>query len=233
MIPADAPRARTALATVTSHASGGFTLDKTIFHAPDARYHHRQPCDRGHAVVAGSKLKIHKVGWDGQGRLIHRTDSKLPPVGAKAQLHLDGERRDVQARAHTLMHLLLQALAEARAEHVGAPEVVGGGEVRAHVRLRGDAGGVAKRVDALVAARSPVESLYMTREDVARVVTPQHVPLDVVGGDAPTLRVTRIGACVLPCDAPLVEHAWQVGSVAWAATAPSRDGSVQLRARVK
>lgn len=238
-------RRKTTLASVTAHASGGFTLDRTILHAPDARYHHRQPCDRGHALVEGSKLKIPKVQWDAKARLVHRTTGPLPRVGAKAQLHLDAPRREEQARAHTLLHLMIQALAEQRAQHLSPPEVVGAGEAKAHVRMRAEPAAVAKRVEQLAAERAPVEVAWMTREDLARIATAQHVPLDAVMPGEPTLRVVKIGACILPCDAPLVEHAWQVGtrsaseSEAWPkpgralrwAIEKARDG-VRVRARV-
>src|SRR5439155_22338885 len=39
-------RHKTALATVTAHAAGGFTPDRTVFHAADARYHPLHPHDR-------------------------------------------------------------------------------------------------------------------------------------------------------------------------------------------
>ncbi|HEX2022389.1 MAG TPA: hypothetical protein VHH36_06720, partial [Candidatus Thermoplasmatota archaeon] len=111
----DEPTRKTALATVTAHAAGGFLLDRTVFHASDPGYHHAQPDDRGHVLADGHKLKIARVHWD-RGLLVHRTTGPLPGIGAKAQLHLDAERRDLQARAHALMHLLVAALAAERCE---------------------------------------------------------------------------------------------------------------------
>lgn len=226
-------RRKTALAVVTGQAGGGFTLDRTLFHVHDARYHHRQPCDRGHALVAGSKLKIVKVAWDARGLLVHRIsgDAPLPPAGAKAQLHLDAPRRELQARAHTLMHVLLAALAEARAEHLEPVEVVGGGEVRCRVKAR-DLSKVEARVRELVATRAPIEISWMPRDEAAKRATPQHVPFSMVASDEPTVRMVRIGEwSALPCDAPLVEHVWQVGDVKFAPPQVTREG-VRLRAKV-
>jgi len=223
-------RRKTALASVTGHHAGGFTLDKSLYHASDPRYHHRQPCDRGHALVDGSKLKVHKVALD-RGVLVHRTESALPPVGARAQLHLDADRRGQQARAHALMHVLLAALAEQRADHLAPPEVVGNGEVKLHVRAR-DLARAEARARQLLATRAPVEVVWMARDDAARRATPQHVPLDAVAPDEPTLRMVRMGDwSLLPCDAPLVEHVWQVGEVRFAPPQPVRDGA-RWRARV-
>ncbi|MFA5860913.1 MAG: hypothetical protein WDA16_04395 [Candidatus Thermoplasmatota archaeon] len=229
-------RRKTALATVTAHASGGFLLDKTVFHTPDWRYHHQQPCDRGHVIADGHKLKIHKVAWDQRARLIHRTDGPMPSIGAKAQLHLDADRRLVQARAHTLMHLLVQALSECRAQMLAQPEVVGGGEVRVDAKFR-EAPATAwpkvlSRTKQLVEARVDVVTQWLPRDDAARIVTPQAVPLGEIAPGEPTLRIVRIGASALPCDAPLVSHGWEVGEWRAALPQPAKEGSSRLRAKV-
>jgi Ser-tRNA(Ala) deacylase AlaX len=225
------PRRKTALASVTAHAAGGFALDRTVFHAADPRYHHAQPCDRGHVVAEGHKLKIDKVGWD-KGRLVHRTHGPLPAVGAKAQLHLDAERRALQARAHALAHLALSALAALRAECVAQPEVVGGGEVRFAARLRSVApADVARRVAQLAGARLPVEASWMPRDEAEKRAIPQAVPFARVAPEEPTLRVVRIGESLVPCDAPLVERSSDVGEARWAPPVV-KDGVARLRARV-
>lgn len=224
-------RHKTALATVTSHAAGGFTLDRTVFHAPDARYHHLQPCDRGFVTAGGHKLKIHKVGWD-RGRLIHRTHGPMPPVDAKAQLSLDADRRALQARAHTLAHLALAALAQLRCECAIQPEVVGGGEVRFAARLRNVAPeDLAKRVAALVAARAVVETSWAPRDEAEKRATPQAVPFAMVAPDEPTLRMVKIGDSALPCDAPLVERSSDVGEFR-VAPPVAREGVTRMRYRI-
>lgn len=231
-LPLTDARRKTALATVTAHRAGGFVLDRSIYHAADARYHHRQPCDKGHALVDGSKLKVTKVGLD-RGVLVHRTPSALPPVGGKAQLHLDADRREQQARAHTLLHVLLAALAaEPRVEHAEPPEVVGGGEVKLHVRNVRDLAKAEARARQFIATRAPVEVAWMPRDEARKRATPQHVPLDAVAPEEPTLRMVRVGDwSLLPCDAPLVEHVWQVGDVRFAPPQPTREGA-RWRARV-
>lgn len=209
-------RRKTALATVTGHASGGFLLDKSLFHAAHPSYHHLQPEDRGHVLAEGHKLKLARVFWDPKGRLVHRTEGPLPAIGAKAQLHLDAERREQQARAHTLMHLLAAAVAEARGELLSVPAVVGGGEVRMHARFREAPAqalqGVLDRARQLIAAREEIAYQWAPRDDAARLVTHHPVALGAVAPDEPTLRLARCGkACTLPCDAPLLAHTWEVG----------------------
>lgn len=222
------PRRKTALATVTGHAAGGFLLDKTLFHAPSPEYHHAQPCDLGHVLAEGHKLKLDKVFLD-RGRIVHRTSGPLPAVGAKAQLHLDAPRRDVQARAHAAMHLLVTAVAESHGTFLAAPTVVGGGEARLHARFREPPQAVLPRVvaraQALVDAREPVAHVWATRDDAAVMVSHHVTALDAVAPGEPTLRLTRVGArSLLPCDAPLVAQTWEVGRLKLTLVQPRGDG---------
>lgn len=230
-------RRKTALANVTAHRAGGFVLDRSIYHAASRAYHHAQPCDRGHLLAEGHKLKIHKVGWEHGGTLVHRTHGPMPAPGAKATLHLDVERRDEQARAHTVMHLLVAAVLDERAELLAMPEVVGGGQVNVHARFRDaapEAGieRVRRRVEAALAQRVDVVASWAPRDEAARAVTHHPVALGAVAPDEPTLRLVRIGdACCLPCDAPLVTNTREVGRVVMGAPRPAREG-VRWQARV-
>lgn len=222
-------RRKTALASVAGHAGGGFLLDKSLFHAPRKDYHHLQPCDLGHVLAEGHKLKLDKVFRDEKGRLVHRTGGPLPAVGAKAQLHLDAPRRDLQARAHAAMHLLVAAVAECSGQLVAVPTVVGGGEVRLHARFREPPQAVLPRVVAraqqLVDAREPIAPLWATREDAARMVTHHVVALDAVAPGEPTLRLVRAGSrSLLPCDAPLVAYTHEVGRLKLTLFQPRAEG---------
>lgn len=226
-------RRKTALANVTARYAGGFLLDKTLFHAADKRYHHAQPSDKGYLVAEGHKLKIDRVTLD-KGLPVHRTSGPVPSAGAKAQLHLDWDRRWLQARAHTAMHLLIAALVEQRAELLSQPEVVGGGEVRCVAKYR-EAPEKAwpktvARVRQLVDARLPIETSWAPRDEIR--ATPQGVALAGIAPDEPTLRVVKIGtASLLPCDAPLVDHSWQVETIRESPPVPAREG-VRLRLKV-
>lgn len=220
------PRRKTALAAVTGHAAGGFLLDKSLFHAADPRYHHAQPCDLGHVLAEGHKLKLTRVLVD-RGRLIHKTSGPLPTVGAKAQLHLDAPRRALQARAHAAMHLAVTAVAEELGTLLDEPAVVGGGEVRVHARFReGPATALPKlvaRLNALLATREDVTALWAPRADAAKLCWPASV--DHVAPDEPTLRLLRCGAkSTLPCDAPLVTSLREVGSVKLTLAQPKSEG---------
>lgn len=224
----EAPQAKTALATVTGHRAGGFTLDRTIFHAALPSYHHAQPCDLGHVLAEGHKLKLTKVAWD-RGELVHRTSGPLPAVGAKAQLHLDAPRRETQARAHAALHLLIAACAELRAQLLDAPSVVGGGEARLHARFREPPQTalpkVVARAQQLANARETITASWATREDAAQRVTQHVAALDAVAPGEPTLRLVQCGsASVLPCDAPLCAHTWEIGTLKLGLVQPRAEG---------
>jgi len=223
------PRRKTALAAVSGHASGGFLLDKTIFHAADPRYRHAQPCDLGHVLAEGHKLKLDRVFWDAKGRLVHKTSGPLPAVGAKAQLHLDAPRREQQARAHAAMHLLVAALHEQLGLLLEAPAVVGGGEVRLTARFREDPRAALPRLVAraqeMAATREDVTALWAPRDEAAKLATPQDVALDAIAPEEPTLRLARCGArSVLPCDAPLVANLREIGALKLTLAQARRDG---------
>lgn len=222
-------RRKTALAQITGHYAGGFQLDRSLYHAAHPSYHHKQPSDRGHLLADGHKVKINKVGWN-RDALTHRTSAEqLPPIGAKAQLHLDADRRDLQARAHTVMHLLISAVTAERGELLTMPEVVGGGHVNAHAKFREAPqlalAKVLKRVQVVIAARVDVRAEWAARDDAAKRVTHHPVALDAVAPGEPTLRLVSIGdACTLPCDAPLIANTRDITSVTMGAPRVSHEG---------
>lgn len=211
------PRAKTALATVTGHRAGGFTLDRTLYHAPIPGYHHAQPCDLGHLLAEGHKLKLTKVRWD-RGEIVHHTDGPMPAAGAKAQLHLDAERRDLQARAHAALHLLVTAVAENHGTFLDAPHVVGGGEARVVARFRERAQDilpkVLSRAQQLADAREDVIAKWLPRDDATKLASHEPVPWADIMPQEPTLRMVQCGKrSLLPCDAPLCAHTWEIGKM--------------------
>lgn len=217
------PAAKTAIAEVVAHASGGFLLDKTIYHAADPRYHHAQPCDLGHVLAEGHKLKLSKVIWNEKRQLVHRTDGPLPAVGARAILHLDAPRRDLHARAHAAAHVLARAVLDLRGTMLSPPSVVGGGEARIHARFREEPRAAIEKVLAIararIAAREPIETLFAPRDEAK--TDDQGLALDAIAPGEPTLRLARCGG-LLPCDAPLPERTSDVGELTL--------GLVQMRA---
>lgn len=208
-------KTKTALAVVAGHARGGFLLDRSIYHAAHPRYHHAQPCDRGHVLAEGHKLKLDKVFWDDVGRLVHRTDGPLPAIGAKAQLHLDAPRRELNERAHAAAHLLARLVVEARGTMLSPPAVVGGGEARLHARFREDPQDAIPKILTLavqrITARTPITTRYAPRDDI-REHDDQGLALDAIMPGEPTLRWVTCGG-TLPCDAPMPDRTSDIGTL--------------------
>lgn len=212
------PQAKTALATVTGHASGGFLLDRTLYHAAIPGYRHAQPCDLGHVLAEGHKLKLSKVFVNERGQIVHRTDGPLPAVGAKAQLHLDAPRRELQARAHAALHLLVTAAAESYATFGDAPQIVGGGEARLVCSFREEARAILPRVvqraQQLADAREDILAKWAPREDAEKLASHEPVPLGEIMPGEPTLRLVQCGKrSLLPCDAPMPARTFEVGAL--------------------
>lgn len=218
-------KAKTAIAQVVAHASQGFVLDKTIFHAARPGYHHAQPCDLGHVLAEGHKLKLTKVFWNDRGELVHRTDGPLPAIGARAQLHLDAPRRETNMRAHAAAHLLARLALDARGALLSPPAVVGGGEARLVARFREDPRLALPRLieqaNARIAQRETIEARYAPRDEAVKHVDDQGLALDAVMPAEPTLRLVRCGG-TLPCDAPFPERVSEIEKLAL--------GLVQVRA---
>ena len=202
---------------MTGHRAGGFVLDRTIYHAALPSYHHDQPPDLGHVLAEGHKLKLAKVAWD-RGVLVHRTEGPLPAVGARAQLHLDAKRRERQARAHAALHLLVTAAAESYGTILEPPRVVGGGEARLVARFRERAQDILPKVLAraqqLADAREDIVAKWMPRDEAAKLASHEPVAWSMVAPGEPTLRMVQCGKrSLLPCDAPLPAHTWEVGAM--------------------
>ncbi|HUR69361.1 MAG TPA: hypothetical protein VM370_08945 [Candidatus Thermoplasmatota archaeon] len=181
-------------------------------------YHHRQPCDLGHVLAAGHKLKIVKVFWDQRGRLVHRTSGPLPPIGEKAQLHVDQDKRELRARAHAALHLTITAASENYATFTEPPFLVGGGEARLTCRFRDDPRVILPKVIAraqqLADAREDIAVKWAPRDDAVKLASHAPVPFEQVMPGEPTLRLVQCGKrSLLPCDAPLCDHTWQIGQL--------------------
>lgn len=224
------------LATVLEARGPRLVLDRSIFYGGTGAYRHPAPADRGHLVVAGHKLKLVSVRETREGRLVHEVRGPPPPAGARAQLHLDVERRREAMRAHAAAHLVAGALA-ARGVGFAAPvEVVGGGQAKlvldvapgAAPKLLAEAVSEAR---AAVAAKARIVTRWATREEARRAETPSPTPVGDLPAGVDPVRLVAIGErCVVACDGPHLAHAGDVGDVAVADVRPRENG---VRAMLK
>jgi len=231
------PRRKTCLARVVGFRGDAVALDRSLFTPASHAYRHPQPADQGTAWWEGEKRWVDRV-WEWDGTLWHRLRGVVPPMGSELNLHLDPDRRQLASRAHTALHLLLKALADAHAPPLAAdPEVKGGGTAR--IELAGDLAPARlaqalARANQWVAQDKPIERSFLPRDAAARLLDAQAFdPPDPFPGPADVLQVARIdGVCAYPCDGTHVERTSQVGRIVVTSARPGRGGRFVVALRV-
>ncbi|HWG90509.1 MAG TPA: hypothetical protein VNZ52_06620, partial [Candidatus Thermoplasmatota archaeon] len=196
------PYKQALFAKVVAVQGNAVEFDRTLFFGESKAYGHPQPGDRGHFFCGGAKTWVQRV-VDRENRVVHYVDGVVPAVGAEARLHLDWDRRFPIMRAHTALHLFLEAFTAARAgELLAPPEVVTGGQVKVQVQFKAYSpkvlAGLVETVRARIRENKPLTVSYMPRDDAARIALPQPF-LDAVAPGEPTLRLVRVeGGTAVP-----------------------------------
>lgn len=202
--------ARACAARVEAAAPDGIVLDRTVFYPMGGG----QPGDSGVLRWDGGECRIVDTVKDKEtGRHLHllAEDATLPPVGAEVTAELDWDRRYKHMRMHTCLHLLCSL--------VDAP-VTGGNLTDAKGRLdfdieeSPDKEALTERLNALIAADHPVESSWISAEDLAanpEIVRTMSVK-PPVGSDG--VRAIRIeGVDFQPCGGTHVKATGEIGRV--------------------
>jgi misacylated tRNA(Ala) deacylase len=189
--------ARTVPATVVAATPDGIVLDRTIFYATGGG----QPGDTGMIRWAGGEAVVtdtRKGETPDEIRHLVAEGSALPAPGTAVEQVLDWDRRYRHMRMHTALHLLC----------VAVPGDVTGGQIGAE-RSRLDfnlpsgaldAETITARLNELVAAGLPIETIWITDEEMA--ARPELVRTMSV--KPPTgfgrVRLVRIGDAAAPTD---------------------------------
>ncbi len=189
--------ARDATATVVAATPEGIVLDRTVFYATAGG----QPGDSGTIRWAGGETAVaeaRKGATPDEVRHVVPEGAALPAPGTPVELALDWERRYRHMRMHTALHLLC----------VAVPGDVTGGQIgaersRLDFNLPGDAldaAAIAARLNELVAAALPIETEWITDEEMAArpelVRTMSVKPPSGFG----RVRLVRIGDAASPVD---------------------------------
>jgi len=189
--------AREATATVVAATPEGIVLDRTVFYATAGG----QPGDTGAIRWAGGEAAVaeaRKGATPDEVRHLVAEGSALPAPGTPVALALDWERRHRHMRMHTALHLLC----------VAVPGDVTGGQIgaersRLDFNLPGDAldaGAITAKLNELVAAALPIETEWITDEEMAArpelVRTMSVKPPSGFG----RVRLVRIGDAASPVD---------------------------------
>lgn len=229
------PRRATSLSTVTAVRGGWFALDRSLYAPTSRAYRHAQPQDQGYVWLQGTKRRLVEVQWR-DGELWHRCRDWRPDVGDKLQCHLDADRRLEVSRAHTAMHLLVKAVADAGGVLRKDPEVKLGGHVRLDLAapLAPPAlAQVRKRVLGWCKPGLAVSTEAVLRTMQGRVLDAQpFMPPDPFPGPPDSLTAARVaGVCAYPCDGTHVDRTDRITEVVFAEAKATRAGFL-LVARV-
>jgi len=186
-----------ATATVIAAAPEGIVLDRTVFYATAGG----QPGDTGTIRWAGGEAAVaeaRKGAVPDEVRHVAADGAALPAAGTPVELALDWERRYRHMRMHTALHLLC----------VAVPGDVTGGQIgaersRLDFNLPSDAidaAAITARLNELVAAALPIETEWITDEEMAArpelVRTMSVKPPSGFG----RVRLVRIGDATAPVD---------------------------------
>ncbi|CAO3419891.1 alanyl-tRNA editing protein [Azospirillum argentinense] len=151
-------------ATVTSADERGIRLDRTVFYPNGGG----QPGDTGLLRVAGATLRIvDTVKGDGPDDVLHVPEpgAALPAPSTPVEAEIDWDRRHRHMRMHTALHLVCAVLpgASITGAQVGAER----SRVDFNVPTEGlDKEAIAAALNRLVAADTPVGSLWITDEEL-------------------------------------------------------------------
>ncbi|WP_448205041.1 alanyl-tRNA editing protein [Azospirillum sp. sgz302134] len=156
--------AKSCAATVMSVDERGIRLDRTVFYPNGGG----QPGDTGILRFAGGELRMaDTVKGDGIDDVLHvpEAGAALPAPGTAVEAEIDWDRRHRHMRMHTALHLVCAVLpgASITGAQVGAD--------RSRVDFNVPTGtldkdAIADALNRLIAADTPVNSLWITDEEL-------------------------------------------------------------------
>ena len=156
--------AKSCSATVTSVDERGIRLDRTVFYPNGGG----QPGDTGVLRFAGGEVRVvDTVKGNGIDDVLHVPEpgATLPAPGTAVDAEIDWDRRHRHMRMHTALHLVCAVLPGASI--TGAQ--VGAERSRVDFNLPAEAldkDGIAAALNRLIAADTPVGSIWITDEEL-------------------------------------------------------------------
>jgi Ser-tRNA(Ala) deacylase AlaX len=230
------PRRATCLAKVVQVRGDEFQLDRCLF-APTSRTHrHPQPADSGTIWIQGGKRRLERVRWH-DGAVWHKLRGTVPTVGTTLQCQLDVERRQLAARAHAAMHLMIAAIqTQTTAAMTADPVVKGGGTFRLElnqVLAPATLTELLRQANDWGQRDRPIERLAVTRgNELHQLDTQRFHPPEPYPGPADVVQAAVLeGVCRYPCDGTLVDSARRIGRIVVSA-ANSRRNAMSLMCKV-
>jgi misacylated tRNA(Ala) deacylase len=189
----------------------GVVLDRTVFYPLGGG----QPGDSGMLrSAAGREWRVAEARKGEGGRILHRLDEHAAPpaVGETVEAVIDWERRHAHMRMHTCLHLLGSVL---RYGVTGGQIAADRGRLDFDTQDDIDRERVTEAVNALIAADHPVQSRWITDQELDR--QPQLVRTMSVQPPrgAGRIRLLEIpGVDLQPCGGTHVAATGEIGPVA-------------------
>ncbi len=226
------PRRKTCLAEVVERSGSAFRVDRALFRPKSRGYRHPQRADQGTVwVQGGDKHVLTTAFWRGR-RVWYRIDGDAPSVGAQLQCHLDQDRRELDSRCHTAMHLLLAAMGTDGPPLAADPEVKGGGRFRLDLRTwqldPNELAAWLEHVNAWIEQDRQVSRSYVPRDATSHAVEEQPFEQgERIPGPDGSIEVVEIdGVCTLPCDGTHADRTSELGRVVMRDLVNKGDGTV-------
>ena len=198
-------------ARVVELLPGGVVLDRTVFYPLGGG----QPGDTGLLRAAdGREWRVLDSRKGEDGRILHQLagDEVPPAIGASVEAMLDWERRYAHMRMHTCLHLLGAVL---RYGVTGGQITAERGRLDFDTQEEIDKDRVTEAVNALISANHPVQSKWITDEELDR--QPQLVRTMSVQPPrgAGRIRLLEIpGVDLQPCGGTHVRATGEIGPIA-------------------
>lgn len=202
---------RSCAARVIEVLPEGVVLDRTVFYPLGGG----QPGDSGMLrSAAGREWRVTEARKGEVGRILHRLDADAAPpaVGETVEAVIDWERRYAHMRMHSCLHLLGSVL---RFGVTGGQIAADRGRLDFDTQDDIDRERVTAAVNALIAANHPVQSQWITDEELDR--QPQLVRTMSVQPPrgAGRIRLLEIpGVDLQPCGGTHVAATGEIGPVA-------------------
>jgi misacylated tRNA(Ala) deacylase len=197
-------------AVVVEATDTGVVLDQTVFYPLGGG----QPGDSGVLRAAdGREWRIVDTRKGDGGRIVHMLegDTVPPVVGTSVAAELDWDRRYAHMRMHTCLHLLGSVL---RYGVTGGQIAVDKGRLDFDTQEEIDRDGVTAAVNSLITANHPVQSQWITDEELDR--NPELVRTMSVQPPRGTGRIRLLeipGVDLQPCGGTHVAATGEIGRV--------------------
>jgi len=187
-------------------------LDRTIFYPEGGG----QPTDKG-TLEADSETWIVKEVRKRAGKILHKLDKEVPPVGTRITGHLNWDRRYSIMRYHTALHVLAKVLYDEFGAEVSGNQIYAN---RARLDFAIDSltpehvSVTLDKAHQIIETSRPVKIFFISREKAETVLDPTKTRLDLIPKSVKELRIVEIeGLDTDACAGTHVKNTSEIGQI--------------------